>query len=63
MNKKLKELRKEKGVSQRVVAEAIGVSTAAYANYEHGTREPSYEVLIKLCKFFNVTADFLVGLE
>lgn len=63
MNKKLKLLRKQKGISQKVVAEAIGVTLSAYSNYEQGIREPSNQILINICKFFDVSADYLLGLE
>lgn len=63
MNKKLKELRQEKGVSQKEVASAIGVTLSAYSNYEQGIREPSYEILINICKYYGVTSDYLLGLE
>lgn len=63
MNEKLKELRKEKGVSQKEVAKAIGITLSAYSNYEQGTREPSYTILKNLCIYYNVSADFLLGLE
>lgn len=63
MNNKLKLLRKQKGVSQNVVAKAIGVTLSAYSNYEQGIREPSYEILINICKYYDVSADYLLGLE
>ena len=63
MKERLKLLRKQKGVSQKVVAEAIGVTLSAYSNYEQGIREPSYDILIKLAKFYDVTTDYLLGLE
>lgn len=63
MNKKLKELRQEKGVSQKEVASAIGVTLSAYSNYEQGIREPSYEILVNICKYYGVTSDYLLGLE
>lgn len=63
MSEKLKELRKQKGVSQRKVAEAIGVTLSAYSNYEQGIREPSNQILINLCKYFDVSADYLLGLK
>ena len=63
MNEKLKQLRKEKGLSQKNVADAIGVTLSAYSNYEQGIREPSYSILINICKFFGVTSDYLLGLE
>ena len=63
MDKKLKLLRKQKGVSQKIVAEAIGVTLSAYSNYEQGIREPSNQILINICKYFDVSADYLLGLE
>lgn len=63
MKEILKELRKEKGLSQKEVADAIGVTRGAYGNYEQGTREPSIDILIKICKFFNTTPNYLLGFE
>lgn len=60
---KLKELRLEKGLTQAEVSIALGLSRNAFANYEKGLRQPSLETLKALCKFFNVTADYLLGLE
>ena len=62
MNERLKQLRIEKGVTQKEVAAAIGVTFSAYAHYEQGIREPSNQILISLCKYFNVSADYLLGL-
>ena len=50
MSEKLKQLRQEKGVKQEEVAKAIGITKSAYSNYEQGIREPSFQILIKLCK-------------
>lgn len=63
MKEQLKKLRQEKGVSQREVARAIGVSVSAYANYEQGIREPSIEILKKICKYYEKSSDFILGLE
>lgn len=63
MKDKLKELRKIKNVSQKEVSEAIGVTLSAYSNYEQGIREPSYAILKKICVYFDVSADYLIGLE
>lgn len=60
-NEKLKLLRSEKQLSQKQVAEALNVSTRTYSHYESGDREPSINVLIKLCDFFDVSADYLIG--
>ncbi len=63
INEKLKQLRKEKGVSQKEISSAIGITLSAYSNYEQGIREPSIDIIIKLCKYFKVSADYLIGLE
>jgi transcriptional regulator with XRE-family HTH domain len=63
MKEKLKLLRNQMGVSQKDVAKAIGITPSAYSNYEQGTREPSIQILINLCKYFDVSADYLIGLE
>ena len=61
--KRLKEQRYEKGVYQKEVAKAIGVTKGAYGNYENGHKEPEYAILVKLYKYFKVSADYLLGLE
>lgn len=63
MKDKLKLLRKQMGVSQIVVAKAIGVTPSAYSNYEQGTREPNIQILANICKYYDVSADYLIGLE
>ena len=63
MKERLKELRKEKGVTQAQVAKAIGITMSAYSNYEQGIREPSIELLKALCRYFMVSSDYLIGLE
>ncbi len=59
--KNLVSLRKANNLKQSDVAEAIGVSTAAYGFYETGRREASYETLHALARFFNTSVDFLLG--
>lgn len=57
----LKELRNEKGFTQKSVAEALGISKTCYAGYEQGYREPDFKMLVKIAEFFGVTTDFLLG--
>ena len=59
----LKYLRKLKSISQREIAKELNISHGAWGNYEAGTREPSIEMLIKICDYFDVSMDFLVGRE
>ncbi len=58
---RLKELRIEKGLRQVDVANAVGVTLRAICNYEAGTREPSLEMLIKLCRFLETDPNYLLG--
>ena len=57
-NENLKHLRTAKGVLQKEVAEYLG---KAYGFYELGQREPSINTILKLCDYFEVTADELLG--
>lgn len=60
---RLKELRNEKGLTQREVARLLEISTTCYSGYEQGYREPDFKTLIKLCEFYEVSSDYLLGLE
>lgn len=60
-NEILKELRITKCVSQKEVATFLGLTQKAYCFYELGTREPSLQTLLKLCDYFEVTSDYLLG--
>ena len=60
---RLKELRLQKGFTQRQIADYIGCLPSVYSRYENGDREPSIEALILLSRFLGVTIDYLVGNE
>lgn len=60
---KLLALRKAKKASQAEVAEYIGLTVAAYQNYENGRREAGYETISNLADFYGVTTDYLLGRE
>ncbi|MCL2217197.1 MAG: helix-turn-helix domain-containing protein [Defluviitaleaceae bacterium] len=61
IGKRIKELRSAKGVTQTELAQRIGMTASAISSYEIGERQPSYDVLIKVAKQFNVTTDYLLG--
>ncbi|MBR2614961.1 MAG: helix-turn-helix transcriptional regulator [Clostridia bacterium] len=66
MNKfaeRLKELREEKNLTQNELGIEVGVSQAAIARWEEGKRSPNLEAIIALAKFFDVTSDYLIGIE
>lgn len=60
---RIKELREEKGLSQRQLAAEIKASQANISRWENGTQDPSTEWLIALADFFNGTTDYLLGRE
>lgn len=60
---RLKELRIEKGVGQIELAKAINVSKGIISLWENGLREPKLSNLIILAKYFEVSIDYLAGLE
>lgn len=59
--KRLVELRKTRGLTQRQVWEGVGMSPLGYQFYEYGKREPAYQKLLALADFFNVSLDYLAG--
>lgn len=59
--KALIEIRKSKGLSQQDVADYLGISRQAYCNYENDKREASYETLLQLSEYFDVSVDELLG--
>lgn len=59
----LKQLRKDKGLTQQEMANLFGISRGTYAHYEINRREPDAETLSKLADFFGVTVDDLLGRE
>lgn len=54
-------LRKEAGLSQKKVADALGVSQALLSHYEKGIRECGLSFLVKVADFYHVSLDYLLG--
>lgn len=61
--KVLKELRIERKISQRKLGEDLGVVNQTISFWESGSREPDFDTLIKIAKYFNVSIGFLLGEE
>ena len=59
----LKRLRLEMGLGQVELSQKLGLSKGIISLWENGLREPNMSSLITLAKFFNVSIDYLVGLE
>lgn len=62
-NENLKNAREKRGMSQREVAESIGVASSTYSLYESGNREPNLPTIRKIADILNVSANNLLGLE
>ncbi len=56
-------LRREKELSQRAAARDLGISQALLSHYEKGAREPGLNFVAKACRYYGVSADFLLGLS
>jgi repressor LexA len=59
---RLRQLREERDLSQRDVAEMLHISVAAYGFYEQGRRDPGTEALNTLANFYGCSVDYLLGL-
>lgn len=57
----LAELRQDHKMTQKELAQGLGVATSSISAYERGTRLPSIDILVDLANFFDVTTDYLVG--
>ena len=61
--KKIKELRGARGITQVELAKNLGVTKQCVSNWENDNIQPSIEMLIKLASYFNVSTDYILGLE
>lgn len=58
---KLKDIRKQRNLTQKQVADYLQTSQQAYNYYENEKYEPSIDILIKLADLYNTSIDFIVG--
>ena len=63
INEILVQLRKENGLTQKQLAGILQMSETGYASWEQGLAEPSISAIKKLCSFFDVSADYLLGIN
>ena len=59
----MRNLRQDNDLSQKKVADMLGVAQTTYSQYELEKRPMPIDYLIALCKFYNVSADYLLGLS
>lgn len=60
-SERLKELRKERGFTQREMAEICSIKPRSYQDYEYSKSYPTVSGLIFLADYFNVSTDYLLG--
>ena len=55
------ELRKRNNLTQKAMANSLGITQPSYIRYENGTAEPTQQTLVKIADLFDVSIDFLLG--
>ncbi len=63
VGKRLKESRKQCGMTQREVAALLKMTQQQYSRFENGVFELNYDQIRFLCKLFDISADYLLGLK
>ncbi|MDE5939101.1 MAG: helix-turn-helix domain-containing protein [Lachnospiraceae bacterium] len=59
----IRDLREDRDIKQKTVAEYLGVSQQTYSNYENGRRDIPLWAVLKLSKYFKVSTDYLLGTD
>lgn len=59
---RMRNLREDRDLTQKEVAQVINKSQQGYSHIEEGRAELKIDDLIKLCKFYNVSADYFIGI-
>ena len=61
--KRIRDLREDHDKTQQEIADILGTSQTMYARYERGANELPLRHLVKLCKYYGVSADYILGLS
>ena len=61
--KRIRDLREDHDKTQQDIADILGTSQTMYARYERGANELPIRHLITLCQYYNVSADYILGLS
>ena len=59
----IRELREDRDLSQQQIADVLGTTQQVYSRYEKGINEMPIRHIITLCKFYKVSADYILGLK
>ncbi len=63
LGKRLKELREERNLTQKQLADMLGINSVTYLHYEKDQREPPLSLLVDIAKFYDVSVDYLLGIK
>ena len=63
LGQRIREMRSNRGWSQVVLAKRLGVTKQTVSNWENDNIQPSIEMLIRIVKVFQTSADYLLGLD
>lgn len=61
--KRIRDLREDRDKTQAEIAQVLGTSQTMYARYERGANELPIRHLITLCRYYQVSADYILGLD
>lgn len=61
--KRIRDLREDNDMTQQQIADVLRTSQTMYARYERGANELPIRHLITLCRFYKVSADYVLGLD
>lgn len=61
--KRMRDLREDRDKTQQEIARVLGTSQTMYARYERGANELPIRHLVTLCRYYGVSADYLLGLK
>ncbi len=59
---RLKDIREDKDITQKTIADYLNIKQNTYSQYENGQRQIPIELLIKLALYYNTSTDYLLGL-
>lgn len=63
LGKRLKELREERGYTQKQLADLLKINSVTYLHYEKAQREPPLSLLADFAAFYGVSVDYLLGIK
>lgn len=59
---RLRDLREDNDLTQTNIAKLLNIKQNTYSQYESGVRQIPIDTIVKLCKFYNTSVDYIIGL-